>query len=128
MGAGTNFQDLLKAIVHVDAPWRPRDIEQQNGRGYRPGNKTGELLIYNLVTKGVLIPDYGMLQTKADSIRQIMDGSDKFTRQIEENYFSSVKELSIDNNLMKEAVELDHAIKTSVPGAFVSPGCFNCTP
>ncbi|NLE01614.1 MAG: hypothetical protein GX640_17255 [Fibrobacter sp.] len=112
MGAGTNFQDLLKAIVHVDAPWRPRDIEQQNGRGYRPGNKTGELLIYNLVTKGSLDTGlWNVLQTKADSIRQIMDGSDKFTRQIEENYFSSVKELSIDNNLMKEAVELDHAIK-----------------
>ena len=112
MGAGTNFQQYLKAIVHIDAPWRPRDIEQQNGRGYRPGNKTGELEIYNMVTKGSL--DTGLwqvLETKAASIRQVMDGSDKTTRQIDENYFGSVKELSIDNPLMKEAVELDHSIR-----------------
>jgi N12 class adenine-specific DNA methylase len=112
MGAGTNYQQYLKAIVHVDAPWRPRDIEQQNGRGYRPGNKTGELEIYNMVTKGSL--DTGLwhvLETKATSIRQVMDGSDKATRQIEENYYGSVKELSIDNPLMKESVELDHSIR-----------------
>ena len=40
-----------------------------------------------------------------------MDGSDKSTREIEENYYGSVKELSIDNPLMKEAIEPDHAIK-----------------
>jgi len=112
MGAGTNYQQYLKAIVHVDAPWRPRDIEQQNGRGYRPGNKTGELEIYNEVTKGSL--DTGLwhvLDTKATSIRQVMDGSDKTTRQVEENYYGSVKELSIYNPLMKESVELDHSIR-----------------
>lgn len=112
MGAGTNFQRYLKAIVHVDAPWRPRDIEQQNGRGYRPGNKTGELEVYNLVTKGSLDTGlWNVLETKANSIRQVMDGSDKNTRQIEENYYGSVKELSIDNDLMKEAVELDHSLR-----------------
>jgi len=112
MGAGTNFQTNLKAIVHVDAPWRPRDIEQQNGRGYRPGNRTGELEVYNLVTKGSLDTGlWNVLETKAGSIRQVMDGSDKTTRQIEENYYGSVKELSIDNELMKEAVELDHSLR-----------------
>ena len=112
MGAGTNYQILLKAIVHVDAPWRPRDIEQQNGRGYRPGNKTGELEVYNLVTKGSLDTGlWNVLETKANSIRQVMDGSDKTTRQIEESYFGSVKELSIDNELMKESVELDHSLR-----------------
>jgi len=112
MGAGTNFQKYLKAIVHVDAPWRPRDIEQQNGRGYRPGNTTGELLVYNLVTKGSLDTGlWNVLETKANSIRQVMDGSDKSTRQIEENYYGSVKELSIDNAIMKEAVELDHSLR-----------------
>jgi N12 class adenine-specific DNA methylase len=112
MGAGTNFQDKLKAIVHVDAPWRPRDIEQQNGRGYRSGNKTGELEVYNLVTKGSLDTGlWNVLETKANSIRQVMDGSDKNTRQIDEDYYGSVKELSIDNALMKEAVDLDHSLR-----------------
>jgi len=112
MGAGTNFQTKLKAIVHVDAPWRPRDIEQQNGRGYRPGNKTGELEVYNLVTKGSLDTGlWNVLDTKAKSIRQVMDGSDKTTREIEDSFYGSVKELSIDNDLMKEAVDLDHSLK-----------------
>ena len=112
MGAGVNFQRLLKSIIHVDAPWRPRDIEQQNGRGYRQGNTTGTLDVYNLVTKGSLDTGlWNVLETKAIAIRQVMDGSDKATREIEENYYGSVKELSIDNPLMKEAIELDHAIK-----------------
>jgi hypothetical protein len=112
MGAGVNFQRLLKSIIHVDAPWRPRDIEQQNGRGYRQGNTTGTLDVYNMVTKGSLDTGlWNVLETKAISIRQVMDGSDKATREIEENYYGSVKELSIDNPLMKEAIELDHAIK-----------------
>ena len=87
-------------------------FEQQNGRGYRPGNNTGELEVYNMVTKGSL--DTGLwhvLETKAALIRQIMDGSDKVSREITEDYYGSVKELSIDNPLMKEAVELDHAIR-----------------
>ena len=98
--------------MHVDAPWRPRDIEQQNGRGYRQGNTTGTLDVYNMVTKGSLDTGlWNVLETKAIAIRQVMDGSDKATREIEENYYGSVKELSIDNPLMKEAIELDHAIK-----------------
>ena len=112
MGAGVNFQRLLKSIIHVDAPWRPRDIEQQNGRGYRQGNTAGTLDVYNMVTKGSLDTGlWNVLETKAIAIRQVMDGSDKATREIEENYYGSVKELSIDNPLMKEAIELDHAIK-----------------
>jgi N12 class adenine-specific DNA methylase len=112
MGAGTNFQKKLKAIYHIDAPWRPRDIEQQNGRGYRPGNTTGELDIYYFVTKGSLDTGlWNVLETKATSIRQVMDGTDKTTRTIEENYYGSIKELSIDNPLMKESLELDHDLR-----------------
>lgn len=39
MGAGTNVQERLAAIHHLDTPWRPRDEEQREGRGLRPGNK-----------------------------------------------------------------------------------------
>jgi hypothetical protein len=38
MGAGTNVQKRLKALHHLDAPWRPRDIEQREGRILRQGN------------------------------------------------------------------------------------------
>jgi hypothetical protein len=83
MGAGVNFQRLLKSIVRIDAPWRPRDIEQQNGRGYRQGNTTGTLDVYNMVTKGSLDTGlWNVLETKAIAIRQVMDGSDKATQPL----------------------------------------------
>ena len=39
MGAGTNVQDRLIALHHLDVPWRPSDIEQQEGRILRQGNR-----------------------------------------------------------------------------------------
>jgi len=111
MGAGTNFQKNLKAIVHVDVPWRPRDIEQQNGRGYRSGNQTGEVEIYNLTTKGSLDAGlYAVLETKQKLISQVMGGAADI-RELEEEYYSSVKELSIENEFLKEAITLRQDIK-----------------
>ena len=43
MGAGTNVQKRLAALHHLDAPWRPRDIEQREGRILRQGNLNGEV-------------------------------------------------------------------------------------
>jgi N12 class adenine-specific DNA methylase len=38
MGAGINVQERAAALHHLDAPWRPRDIEQREGRIVRQGN------------------------------------------------------------------------------------------
>jgi N12 class adenine-specific DNA methylase/antirestriction protein ArdC/phage/plasmid primase-like uncharacterized protein len=38
MGAGTNVQRRLVALHHLDAPWRPSDLEQREGRILRQGN------------------------------------------------------------------------------------------
>ena len=38
MGAGTNVQDRLIALHHLDVPWRPSDIEQQEGAYFKQGN------------------------------------------------------------------------------------------
>jgi hypothetical protein len=46
MGAGTNVQRRLRALHHLDAPWRPRDIEQREGRIPRQGNLNAEVEIY----------------------------------------------------------------------------------
>jgi Helicase conserved C-terminal domain len=43
MGAGTNVQRKLIALHHLDAPWRPRDIEQREGRILRQGNLNPEV-------------------------------------------------------------------------------------
>ncbi len=48
MGAGTNVQRRLVALHHLDAPWRPRDIEQREGRILRQGNANKEVQIYPL--------------------------------------------------------------------------------
>ncbi len=52
MGAGTNVQRRLIALHHLDAPWRPRDIEQREGRILRQGNLNPEVRIYRYVTEG----------------------------------------------------------------------------
>ncbi len=39
MGAGTNVQDRLVAVHHVDVTWKPSDIEQREGRIVRQGNE-----------------------------------------------------------------------------------------
>ena len=56
MGAGTNAQTLLVALHHLDAPWRPADIEQREGRILRQGNTNGVVKIFRYVTEGTFAP------------------------------------------------------------------------
>lgn len=37
MGAGTNVQDKLIALHHLDVPWRPRDVEQRERKDFKTG-------------------------------------------------------------------------------------------
>ena len=55
MGTGTNIQDKLLAVHHVDVPWRPSDLTQRDGRIVRQGNENKEVQIYRYVAKIVLI-------------------------------------------------------------------------
>ena len=50
-GAGTNMQERLCALHHLDAPWRPSDVEQREGRILRPKNRFSEVSIFNFVTE-----------------------------------------------------------------------------
>ena len=51
MGAGTNVQDRLIALHHLDCPWRPSDLEQREGRIIRQGNSNKEVEIFRYVTE-----------------------------------------------------------------------------
>jgi hypothetical protein len=51
MGAGTNVQDWLIAEHHLDCPWKPRDIEQREGRILRQGNNNPKVKIFRYITK-----------------------------------------------------------------------------
>ena len=53
MGAGTNVQRKLVALHHLDAPWRPRDIEQREGRILRQGNTNKEVQRSTLQVDGI---------------------------------------------------------------------------
>ena len=75
MGSGTNVQERLIALHHLDAPWRPADVEQREGRILRQGNKNSTVQIYRYVTEGSFDAYmWQTLETKAKFISQVMSG------------------------------------------------------
>ena len=52
MGAGTNVQQRLVAVHHLDVGWKPSDMTQRNGRIIRQGNQNPEVKVFNYVTEG----------------------------------------------------------------------------
>lgn len=55
LGAGTNIQDRLIALHHLDCPWKPSDLEQQEGRILRQGNRNQKVKIFRYVTENALL-------------------------------------------------------------------------
>lgn len=109
MGAGTNIQNKLVAEHHADAPWRPRDIEQREGRILRQGNENEEVEIFNYVTKGSFDANmWEKLKNKATMIGQAMSGN-LVQRSLEDAdatvlSFAEVEALASGNPLMAERV------------------------
>ena len=84
MGTGTNVQERLVALHHVDAPWKPAEVEQREGRILRQGNAHDTVELYRYVTEGSFDAYmWQTLQTKAAFINQIMQG-DMSIRRIED--------------------------------------------
>jgi N12 class adenine-specific DNA methylase len=112
MGFGTNVQDLLVAEHHLDAPWRPRDVEQRDGRIMRQGNRNELVWIYRYVTEQTF--DAYMwqgLERKAGFIGQVMSGSIEI-RSIEDVTtqalsFAEVKAIASGNPLVIEKAGID---------------------
>jgi len=72
MGAGTNAQQRLVAMHHLDAPWRPRDVEQREGRILRQGNLNERVQVFRYLTEGSFdVYNWQMLERKARFIGQI---------------------------------------------------------
>lgn len=112
MGAGTNVQDKLIALHHLDAPWRPSDIEQQEGRILRQGNQNEKVRIYKYVTKGTFDSySWQILENKQRFISQIMTSKApvRSCEDVDEatlNY-AEVKALATGNPHIKEKMTLD---------------------
>lgn len=98
MGVGTNVQDRLIAMHHLDAPWKPAEVEQRDGRIVRQGNKNPEVQIFRYVTKKSFDAFmWQKLDTKSKFIGQVLSGA-KGSRHAED----------IDNPL-PEAAEMKAA-------------------
>jgi N12 class adenine-specific DNA methylase len=116
MGAGTNVQKRLKALHHLDAPWRPRDIEQREGRILRQGNDNAAVHIYRYVTEGSFDAYmWQTLETKARFIQQVMNGS-VTVRQAEDLEggaltYAEIKAIASGNPAVMEKVKVDTEIR-----------------
>ncbi|NJM39475.1 MAG: hypothetical protein HC853_01230 [Anaerolineae bacterium] len=75
-GAGLNIQPRLVAVYNLDAPWRPRDVEQRVGRALRQGNQWDEVYVYNIVTSGSFDAFiWQAIETKARFNHQLLRGT-----------------------------------------------------
>jgi N12 class adenine-specific DNA methylase len=116
MGAGTNVQKRLKALHHLDAPWRPRDIEQRDGRILRQGNSNDEVDIYRYVTEGSFDAYmWQTLETKARFIQQVMNGSTTVRSAEDLNggalTYAEIKAIASGNPAVMEKVKVDTEIR-----------------
>ena len=112
MGAGTNVQDRLIALHHLDVPWRPSDIEQQEGRILRQGNRNPKVKIFRYVTEGTFDSySWQLIENKQKFIGQIMTSKSpvRSCEDVDEAALSyaEVKALATGNPYIKEKMDLD---------------------
>jgi len=112
MGAGTNVQDRLAAVHHLDAGWKPSDMAQRNGRIVRQGNRNKKVKIFTYVTEATFDAYlYQMLENKQKFISQIMTSKQpaRSCEDVDEQVlsFAEVKALCAGNPLIKEKLDLD---------------------
>ena len=116
MGAGTNVQRRLIALHHLDAPWRPRDIEQREGRILRQGNENREVQVYRYVTEGSFDAYmWQTLETKARFIHQVMRGetSVRSAEDLESSAltYAEIKAIASGNPAVVEKIKVDTEIR-----------------
>ena len=112
MGAGTNVQDRLIAVHHLDVGWRPADMTQRNGRIIRQGNMNPEVKVFQYVTEGTFDAYlYQTLENKQKFISQIMTSKSpvRSCDDVDEQALSyaEIKALCAGNPLIREKMDLD---------------------
>jgi hypothetical protein len=112
MGTGTNVQKRLVALHHLDAPWKPAEVEQREGRILRQGNQNEEVAVYRYVTEGSFDAYmWQALETKARFIGQVITG-DNAARRAEdiggqELSYAEVKAIASGNPAVLTLAEAD---------------------
>jgi N12 class adenine-specific DNA methylase/SAM-dependent methyltransferase len=112
MGTGTNVQKRLVALHHLDAPWKPAEVEQREGRILRQGNENAEVAVYRYVTEGSFDAYmWQALETKARFISQVMTGENAARRAEDiggqELSYAEVKAIASGNPAVLTLAEAD---------------------
>ena len=115
MGTGMNVQSRLLALHHLDAPWRPADIEQRTGRMMRQGNRYRETFAFVYITENSFDAYlWQVLETKARFIFQFMTGQvgAREVEDVSETVLSmaEIKALASGNRRIIERVWLQNEI------------------
>ena len=93
MGVGVNVQDRLYGLHHIDAPVRPMDFEQRNGRILRQGNN------YALWGKPVNVVTYGVQGT--------LDATAYDRLRIKQNFINQMMKGNVSGRIMEEQDDED---------------------
>ena len=112
MGAGTNVQDRLIALHHLDIGWKPSDLEQREGRIIRQGNHNKKVHIFRYVTESTFDSYmWQLIENKQKFISQIMTSKApvRSCEDVDEAALSyaEVKALATGNPAVKEKMALD---------------------
>jgi N12 class adenine-specific DNA methylase len=118
LGTGSNVQEKLVAIHHIDVPWRPADMVQREGRILRQGNSCEEVFIYRYITeKSFDAYTYQLLENKQRFISQFLSGSLSVVHREESDCadtvlsYAEIKALAIGNPLIKKRVEVSNELE-----------------
>ena len=117
LGTGANIQDRICAIHHLDIPWKPADLTQQDGRGVRQGNMFPEVGIYHYLTENTFDAYMmGIITNKAKFINQIMTSKDpvRVSEDVDEMVltYSEMQAIASGNPMIKEKIQLDNDVQT----------------
>lgn len=112
LGAGTNIQDRLIALHHLDCPWKPSDLEQQEGRILRQGNRNQKVKIFRYVTENTFDSYmWQILENKQKFISQIMTSKSpvRACDDVDDTAltYAEIKALATGNPYIKEKMDLD---------------------
>ena len=112
LGAGTNVQERLLALHHLDCPWKPSDLEQQEGRILRQGNQNDKVKIFRYVTENTFDSYmWQILENKQKFISQIMTSKSpvRACEDVDDTALSyaEIKALATGNEYIKEKMDLD---------------------
>ena len=111
LGAGTNIQDRLIALHHLDCPWKPSDLEQQEGRILRQGNQNEKVKIFRYVTENTFDAYmWQILENKQKFISQIMTSKSpvRACEDVDDAALSyaEIKALATGNPYIREKMDL----------------------